>query len=305
MKATLQTLDTPAPLIKTPVAEKSLTAVLSELFKMRLTALVLVTTLVGFYLGSRAPVSWMLMFNTLFGTALLASGAAALNQLIEREHDAKMRRTQDRPLPSGRLTADAVLMIGGACGVLGLLYLALTVNLLTAGLGALTIGSYLFVYTPLKRITTLNTVIGAIPGALPPLMGWTAARGELSAEGWSLFAVLCFWQLPHFLAIAWMYREQYAQAGFVMLPVVDPTGERTGRQAVWHTLGLLPVSLCPFLFKMVGPVYLVGALALGIAFLWCAFQFSRQLSLQRARVLFFASIIYLPSLLALMVLDKN
>lgn len=304
MKATLQTIDTPAPLAKTPAVDKSLAAVLSELFKMRLTTLVLLTTLVGFYLGSRGPVSWVLMFNTLFGTALLASGAAALNQLFEREHDAKMRRTQDRPLPSGRLTADAVLMIGGACGVLGLLYLALTVNLLTAVLGALTIGSYLFLYTPLKRVTTLNTVIGAIPGALPPLMGWTAARGEISSEGWSLFAVLCFWQLPHFLAIAWMYKDQYAQAGFVMLPVVDPTGERTGRQALSHTLGLLPVSLFPFLFKMVGPVYLVGAIVLGLAFLWCAFQFSRHLTLQRARLLFFASIIYLPSLLALMVLDK-
>jgi protoheme IX farnesyltransferase len=304
MKATLQTLDVPAPLAKTPVAEKSLAAVLGELFKMRLTTLVLLTTLVGFYLGSRPPVSWVLMFNTLFGTALLASGAAALNQWLEREHDAKMLRTQDRPLPSGRLTAEAVWMIGGACAVLGLLHLALTVNLITAVLGALTIGSYLFVYTPLKRITTLNTVIGAIPGALPPLMGWTAARGAISSEGWSLFAVLCFWQLPHFLAIAWMYRDQYARAGFVMLPVVDPTGERTGRQALSHTLGLLPVSLCPFLFKMVGPVYLAGALALGLAFLCCAFQFSRQLTLQRARLLFFASIIYLPSLLALMVLDK-
>jgi protoheme IX farnesyltransferase len=304
MKATLQTLDVPAPLAKTPVAEKSLAAVLGELFKMRLTTLVLLTTLVGFYLGSRPPVSWVLMFNTLFGTALLASGAAALNQWLEREHDAKMLRTQDRPLPSGRLTAEAVWMIGGACAVLGLLHLALTVNLITAVLGALTIGSYLFVYTPLKRITTLNTVIGAIPGALPPLMGWTAARGAISSEGWSLFAVLCFWQLPHFLAIAWMYRDQYARAGFVMLPVVDPTGERTGRQALCHTLGLLPVSLCPFLFKMVGPVYLAGAVVLGIAFLWCAFQFSRQLTLRRARLLFFASIIYLPSLLALMVLDK-
>src|SRR5580693_9268516 len=186
MKATLQTIDTPAPLAKVPVVEKSLATVLGELFKMRLTTLVLLTTLVGFYLGSRSPVSWVLMFHTLFGTALLASGAAALNQLFESEHDAKMRRTQDRPLPSGRLTADAVLMIGGSCGVLGLIYLALTVNLITAVLGVLTIGSYLFVYTPLKRITTLNTVIGAIPGALPPLMGWTAARGEISEGGWCL-----------------------------------------------------------------------------------------------------------------------
>jgi protoheme IX farnesyltransferase len=303
MKATVQILDT--PLVKAPVAEKSLAAILIELFKMRLTTLVLLTTLVGFYLGSRAPMAWMLMFNALFGTALLASGASALNQWLEREHDAKMPRTQDRPLPSGRLTADAVLLIGSFCGVLGLVYLALMVNYITAALGALTIGSYLFVYTPLKRVTTLNTAIGAIPGALPPLMGWTAARGQISAEGWCLFAILCFWQLPHFLAIAWMYRDQYARAGFVMLPVIDPTGERTGRQALWHTLGLLPVSLCPFLFKMVGPVYLAGAILLGIGFIWCAFQFSRQLTLPRARALFFASIIYLPSLLGLMVLDKT
>jgi len=303
MKATVQTLD--APLVKTPAAEKPLATILSELFKARLTTLVLLTTAVGFYVGSRPPMAWVLMLNTLFGTALLAGGASALNQLLEREHDAKMRRTQDRPLPSGRLTADAVLIIGGSCGMLGLIYLALTVNMVTAALVAVTIGSYLFVYTPLKRITTLNTVIGAIPGALPPLMGWTAARGEISGEGWCLFAILCFWQLPHFLAIAWMYREEYARAGFVMLPVVDPTGERTGRQALSHTLGLLPVSLCPFLFKMAGPVYLGGAFLLGLGFLWCAFQFSRQLTLSRARLLFFASIIYLPSLLGLMVLDKT
>jgi protoheme IX farnesyltransferase len=302
MKATAQILD--APLTKTPVVEKSRAAVLSDLFKMRLTTLVLLTTLVGFYLGSRGPVSWVLMFHTLFGTALLAGGASALNQWLERDYDGKMDRTRDRPLPSGRLNADTVLMIGGLCGILGLIYLAMTVNLLTAVLGAITISSYLFVYTPLKRVTTLNTVIGAIPGALPPLMGWTAARGAISVEGWSLFAILCFWQLPHFLAIAWMYRDQYAKAGFVMLPVVDPSGERTGRQALSHTLGLLPVSLFPFLFRMVGPIYLVGAFLLGAAFLWCAFQFSRGLTLQRARLLFFASIIYLPALLGLMVIDK-
>jgi heme o synthase len=304
MKATVQTLDAAAPLAKAPVAEKSRAAVLSELFKMRLTTLVLLTTLVGFYLGSRGAVSWVLMFHTLFGTALLAAGAAALNQWIEREHDGKMDRTKDRPLPSRRMQPDSVLMIGGACAMIGLIYLALTVNLLTSVLGAVTIASYLFVYTPLKRITTLNTVIGAIPGALPPLMGWTAARGEISMGGWSLFAILCFWQLPHFLAIAWMYRDQYANAGFVMLPVVDPDGERTGRHALSHTMGLLPVSLFPFLLKMVGPVYLAGAILLGAAFLWSAFQFSRSLTSQRARLLFFASIIYLPTLLGLMVIDK-
>jgi protoheme IX farnesyltransferase len=305
MKATVQVLDAPAPLVKAAAAEKSLAAVLGELFKMRLTTLVLLTTMAGFYLGSRGPVSWALLLNALGGTALLAAGASALNQLLEREQDAKMLRTRDRPLPSGRLTAESVLVIGAVCGTVGLIWLALRVNAVTALLGALTLGSYLFVYTPLKRVTTLNTVIGAIPGALPPLMGWAAARGAISGEGWSLFAILFFWQLPHFLAIAWMYRDQYAQAGFIMLPVVDPGGERTGRQALCHTLGLLPVSLCPFLFRLAGPAYLAGALLLGGAFVWCAFQFSRQLSLQRARLLFLVSIIYLPLLLGLMVLDKT
>jgi protoheme IX farnesyltransferase len=305
MKAVVQTLNAPPAIAAIPVAEKSTAAVLSELFKMRLTTLVLLTTLVGFYLGSRGPVAYGLMFSTLLGTALLAGGASALNQLLEREHDAKMSRTQDRPLPSGRLTPEAGLIIGGVCAGAGLIWLALTVNILTALLGAVTLASYVFVYTPLKRVTTLNTAIGAIPGALPPLMGWTAARGEITAEGWSLFAILCFWQLPHFLAIAWMYRDEYAKAGFVMLPVLDPSGERTGRQAFCHTLGLLPVSLSPFLFKLVGPVYLCGAFMLGVAFVWFAFQFARQRTVGRARALFYASILYLPLLLGLMVFDKT
>jgi len=175
---------------------------------------------------------------------------------------------------------------------------------LTSVVGAATLFSYLFVYTPLKRVTWLNTAVGAVPGALPPLMGWTAARNELSVEGWTLFAILAFWQLPHFLAIAWIYREDYARAGFKMLPVVDPEGHRTGRQAVSHTLGLLPVSLCPFLLHLTGPVYLTGATLLGLIFLWFAIQFARQLSTARARQLFFVSILYLPLLLAVMVLDK-
>ena len=304
MKAVMETLVATPELAKAPATEKSLPVVLSELFKMRLTGLVLLTTLVGFYLGSRGPISWVLMFNLLAGTALLACGAAALNQLIEREHDAKMRRTQDRPLPSGRMTPESVLILGGVCGSVGMIYLALAVNLATAALGAATLVSYVFIYTPLKRVTTLNTVIGAIPGGLPPLMGWAAARGGISSEGWSLFAILCFWQLPHFLAIAWMYKDEYAKAGFVMLPVVDTTGERTGRQALCHTMGLLPISICPYLFHMVGVMYLFGALILGALFLWCAFEFSRDLTLQRARRLFFASIIYLPLLLSLMVIDK-
>ncbi len=305
MKAAVPTLAVAPALEKSGAADKSTAAILSELFKMRLTILVLLTTFVGFYAGWRGPMDWGLMGHTMLGTALLAAGASALNQLLEREYDAKMRRTRDRPLPSGRLTAEAALLIGGICAGAGMIYLALSVNRLTACLGGLTLASYLLVYTPLKRRTTLNTAIGAIPGALPPLMGWTAARGAVTGDGWSLFAILFFWQLPHFLAIAWMYREDYARAGFVMLPVVDPTGARTGKQALSHTLGLLPVSLCPFLFGLAGPVYLAGALALGAGFLACAWQFSRQISVAAARRLFYASIVYLPLLLALMVINKR
>src|SRR6266702_1801030 len=226
-------------------AQKTLLGVYADLFKARLTLLVLLTTMVGFYIGFRGPVNYLLMFSTLLGTALVAGGASALNQLLEREYDAKMLRTQDRPLPSGRLQPFTVLIVGCLSAVIGLVYLAFTVNLTTCALGAFSLLSYLFIYTPLKRITWLNTAVGAVPGALPPLMGWTAARGELTAEGWPLFALLAFWQLPHFLAIAWIYRDEYARAGFKMLPGVDPSGGRTGRQAITHTLGLLPVSLCP------------------------------------------------------------
>ncbi len=291
-------------LIEATPAEKSWFAVYSDLIKARLTFLVILTTLVGFYIGFRGPVDYALMFHAVFGTALVASGAAALNQLLEREHDAKMRRTKNRPLPSGRLQPTTVMVFGGVCGCAGLIYLALLVNLTTSVIGAVSLLSYLFIYTPLKRITWLNTAVGAIPGALPPLMGWTAARGELSPEGWALFAILAFWQLPHFLAIAWMYRDEYAKAGFKMLPVIDPDGQRTARYAVSHTLGLLPISLCPFLFQLAGPVYLAGALILGVAFLWVAIQFARHLTIPRARQLFFVSILYLPLLLTVMVLDK-
>lgn len=284
--------------------ERSWVGVFSDLAKARLTFLVLLTTLVGFYLGYRGPVDYLKMVHLLLGTALVAGGASALNQLLERDYDARMRRTRNRPLPSGRLEPQTVLIIGGLASAAGLIYLAAAVNLLTSLVGAATLFSYLFVYTPLKRITWLNTAVGAVPGALPPLMGWTAARNELSIEGWTLFAILAFWQLPHFLAIAWIYREDYARAGFKMLPIVDPEGQRTGRQAVSHTLGLLPVSLCPFLLRLTGPVYLAGATLLGVIFIWFAIQFARQLSTSRARQLFFVSILYLPLLLAVMVLDK-
>jgi protoheme IX farnesyltransferase len=286
------------------VMEKGWGAVWAELVKARLTTLVLLTTAVGFYLGWRGSMNFLFFFNTLAATALVAGGAAALNQLLECEFDAKMRRTQNRPLPSGRLQPATVAVFGGLTSVAGLVYLALAVNLLTSVLGAVTLVSYLFIYTPLKRVTWLNTAIGAIPGALPPLMGWTAARGELGGEGWALFAILAFWQIPHFFAIAWIYRDEYAKAGFVMLPNADATGRRTAQQTVSHALALFMASLAPFALRMAGPVYLIAALILGAGFLWCAIQFSRHLTLARARQLFLASIIYLPLLLAAMVWDK-
>jgi heme o synthase len=293
-----------AEITNNAATEKSWAAVFSDLVKARLTTLVLLTTAVGFYAGWQGTMNWLFLFNTLAGTALVAAGASALNQWIERDYDAKMRRTQDRPLPSGRMQPATVAIFGGVTSVAGLIYLALAVNLLTSVLGAITLVSYVCIYTPLKRVTWLNTVVGAIPGALPPLMGWAAARNDLSSEGWALFAILAFWQLPHFFAIAWIYRDEYAKAGFVMLPNVDTDGKHTGQQTVSNTLALIIVSLCPFMFKMAGAAYLVGAIVLGAGFLFCAIQFSRKLTLTRARQLFLASIIYLPLLLALMVFDK-
>jgi len=286
------------------IPEKSWAAIFADLVKARLTMLVLLTTLVGFYLGMRGTANFLLMFHALFGTALVASGAAALNQLLEREHDAKMRRTADRPLPSGRMQPATVAIFGGICSVAGLVYLAVLVNPLTSVIGAVTSISYLFIYTPLKRVTWANTLVGAIPGALPPLMGWTAARNELGGEGWALFAILAFWQLPHFFAIAWMYRDEYAKAGFVMLPNIDADGSRTAQQSVSNTIALIIASLFPFALGMSGKIYLAAALVLGAGFLVCAIQFSRQMTLPRAKLLFFASIIYLPLLLVAMVADK-
>ncbi len=298
MKVTAQ------PLAQAVAADKSWLVVYCDLFKARLTFLVLITTLIGLYLGSEGPVDGLLLLNTIIGTALVACGGSALNQLIERDYDAKMRRTQDRPLPSGRLQPQMVLFVGYACAILGLVYLTVASNLTTALIGAFTFLSYVFVYTPLKRVTWLNTVVGAIPGALPPLIGWTAARGQLSGEGLVLFAIQALWQIPHFMAIAWIYRDEYAKAGFKMLPVFDPEGRRTARQTVIHTLILLPVSVCPFLFGVTGLAYLVTALALGLAFFWFAVQFARDLTLSRARQLFYVSILYLPLLFTVMVLSK-
>lgn len=296
--------DISVEIARNAAAEKGWTSVFSDLVKARLTTLVLLTTAVGFYLGWQGAMNWLLLLNTLAGTALVAAGASALNQWLERDYDAKMLRTQNRPLPSGRMQPATVVLFGGVSSVAGLIYLAIAANLLTSVLGAITLVSYIFIYTPLKRVTWLNTAIGAIPGALPPLMGWTAARNELSGEGWALFAILAFWQLPHFFAIAWIYRDQYAKAGFIMLPNVDSDGKYTGQQTVSNALALFIVSLFPFLFKMAGSLYLAGAIILGAAFLFYSVRFSCQLTLSRARQLFLASVLYLPLLLTLMVFDK-
>jgi protoheme IX farnesyltransferase len=288
----------------TAVAQKSWPAVFADLVKARLTALVLLTTFVGFYLGARGAVNFLAMFHALLGTALVASGAAALNQWLERDYDAKMRRTASRPLPSGRLQPATVAIFGGVCSVAGLIYLAVLVNPLTSVVGAVTSVSYLFIYTPLKRVTWMNTLVGAVPGALPPLMGWTAARNELSGEGWALFAILAFWQIPHFMAIAWLYRDEYAKAAFIMLPNVDAGGGRTAQHAVGNTIALLLASLCPFAFGLNGKFYLAAALILGAGYFFCAVRFARQLTAQRARQLFLASIIYLPLLIAALVGNK-
>jgi protoheme IX farnesyltransferase len=296
---------TSAAVIAVPgVSLKRTLGLVAELTKARLSSLVLLTTAVGMYAGTQGTLDAFLLMSTLLGTALLAGGAGALNQYLERTHDARMHRTQNRPLPAGLIKPETALLSGGLMAVAGVVYLALAVNLLTSVLGSITLMIYLFIYTPLKRRTTWNTVVGAIPGALPPLMGWAAARNDLALAGWSLFAVLFFWQLPHFLAISWLYREDYARADFKMLAVEDHDGVRTGRHAVTHTVGLISFSLTPALLGVTGIAYFIGAFLLGSLFLTAAILFARRLTRAWARALFFASIVYLPLLLGLIVLDK-
>ena len=275
-----------------------------ELIKARLTSLVMVTTLAGFYMGWSGPMNWARLFSALFGTWLVASGSAALNELLERRTDAMMPRTRNRPLPAGRLSPDAALLIGFVLIASGLACLYFLVNLLAATLAAATMATYVFVYTPLKRRTTLNTLVGAIPGALPPMIGWAAARGTVDSGAWALFAILFCWQMPHFLAIAWLYREDYARAGFVMLPNLDETGAITGRQAANYAFALLVVSLLPGVLGMAGLGYFLGAFALGVGMVVFALRMQLAPGRRYARQLFFASIIYLPLLLALLALGK-
>jgi protoheme IX farnesyltransferase len=276
-----------------------------ELTKPRVTLMVLITMLFGFYLGARGEMDWILLAHALIGTALVAGGTSALNQYLERDIDAKMLRTKNRPLPAGRLQPHEALAFSVTISIAGLAHLLIMVNWLTAFLAAATLISYVFIYTPLKQKNSLSTIVGAIPGALPPLGGWAAARNDLSIEGWILFAILFIWQLPHFLAIAWIYREDYRRGGLPMLTVVDPEGDSAGRQIISNCLALLPVSLLPTIVGMAGKFYFVGALALSLFFLGCGVAVMRHRSNATFRRLLRASLLYLPMLLALMALDKT
>jgi len=276
----------------------------SELTKPRITSLVVLTTYVGFHLGAVGPFGWGFVAHLLTGTALACGGTSALNQWWERDRDALMRRTRNRPLPGARLGADEALAFGVAVTIAGLLELAMFVNLLAAIVTAVTLVIYVFAYTPLKTRTWLCTVVGAVPGALPPVIGWAAARGTLDVGAWSLFAIMFVWQLPHFYAIAWMYREDYARGGFAMLPVVDPTGRATTRHIVVWSLALVPVSLLPAIFGLSGAWYATGAVALGLGFVALAAVLAAHGSLPHARRVFLGSILYLPVLFGLLVLDK-
>jgi len=274
-----------------------------ELTKPRVSLMVLVTMFVGFYLGSEHGAGYLRLIETLIGTALAAGGTLALNQFLERRADALMARTRHRPLPDGRMQPTEALLFGVGLTAAGLLILALTVNALSALVTASIVGSYLFIYTPLKQRSSLCGVVGAVPGALPPVIGWTAATGGLSIEAWVLFAIMFFWQIPHTLAIARLYRDDFAKAGIQFLPVIESDGWTTGRQIITHSLALLVVSLLPTLLGLAGTVYFLAALLLGSGFLWYGIGLAISQSLAAARRLL-ASLIYLPLLLVVMALDR-
>jgi len=275
------------------------------LAKPRVVLMVLITTYVGFYLGSRDGVDLLRLLHTLLGTALAASGTMALNQYMERERDARMRRTRQRPLPDGRVRPAEALAVGLTMLATGLAYLAVATGALCTLLTGAIAASYLLLYTPLKGVTSLCSVVGAIPGALPPVAGWAAAAGSLSVAPWVLFAIMFLWQIPHTLAIGALYRDDYADAGIRVLPVIDFSGERTGTHAITNCLALLPVALMPTLVGLAGAVYFASALVLGVAFLAAAVRLKRTGTPASARRLLMVSLVYLPVLLAVMALDKG
>ena len=280
-----------------------------DLTKPRITWLILMSTAIGYYFGHQGPffygTSIAAFLHTIIGTGLVASGTAALNQWYERDADLKMRRTQMRPIPSGRMRPSAALCFGIGLALVGALELGFGVNWLTSGLCVLTLLLYLFAYTPLKQKTWWSTTVGAVPGAMPPLIGYAASRGHLDAAAWALYAILFLWQFPHFYAIAWMYREDYSRAGIQMLPVVEPDGESTARQMLWFCLALVPISLLPNLLGMTGTLYSVGALVLGGVFLYATVRVQSHRTVDEARRVLLASVIYLPVLYGLMLLPSR
>jgi len=273
------------------------------LTKPRITWLILMSTGIGYFFGAKNGWHFLTLLHTILGTGLMASGTAALNQWLEREADAKMRRTRERPLPAGRMHEEKALLFGLLISAAGFFDLQLAVNPLAALLGAVTLGSYLFLYTPLKRRSPHSTTIGAIPGAIPPLIGYAAASGTLRWDAWILFAILFLWQFPHFYAIAWMYREDYERAGIRMLPVVEPDGESTARRILWFSMALIPISLVPKFLSMTGNVYLVGAAVMGLLFVYAGLRISFDRTRQQARRVLLASVVYLPVLYGLMLFD--
>src|SRR5215472_11791013 len=298
-----------APLVK----RHSILGDYGQLFKVRVTSLIVITAWAGYYMGaakSNAGSLSLTLLSALWGIGLTSAGAAALNEVLERDLDARMRRTQNRPLPAGRMSLATALVLGVAATLLGSTALALTTNVLTGMLALATALTYLALYTPLKKVSPISTFVGAFPGAMPPLLGWTAIRGKLELEAVFLFLIVFFWQFPHFQAIAWMYRDEYEAAGVKMLPVVDKAGRSVIRQMLVYASALIPVSLMPALLAMSGRVYLAGALVLGLGFFWFVFRLARTnlpttslASKRLARQLLQASIIYLPLLFALMMID--
>jgi protoheme IX farnesyltransferase len=284
-----------------------------ELTKPRITWLILMSTGIGYFYGLPAAANWweflksiplLSLLHTVIGTGLIASGTAALNQWYERDADRKMRRTAMRPLPTGKMSARNAMLFGIALSMAGFLELWLGVNLLAAAIGGFTLGSYLFIYTPMKQRTWWSTTVGAFPGAMPPMIGFAAAAGRITPESWVLFAILFLWQFPHFYAIAWMYKEDYARAGIRMLPVVEPDGRSTARQIVMYGLALIPVSLAPSLLGMTGRLYLAGALLLGLWFLYSGVRVAIDRTALRARAVLIVSVLYLPLIYGLMLIDR-
>lgn len=273
------------------------------LTKPELTLLSVLTAMAGFYLGSETIALWA-MLHMLVGTALVGAGAGALNQYVERGHDALMRRTENRPLPAGRLSPREVLVFGCVIAFLGIVELVVFTNLLTGFLAVATLVTYLFLYTPLKRITPVSTIVGAVPGALPPVMGWTAARNEISLEAGLLFAILFFWQMPHFLSLAWMYRKDYIRGGYRILTVIDPDGSRTSTQVIGYSTALFFSSLMPIALGSSGIVYTLCSMILGIGFIILGLRLRNQKTNTNARHVFIGSLVYLPVLLIVMVFDK-